>query len=148
MKGKIFAIAVVMCFMMLAGTTVIAKQHCDDIALTTSKDVYNLGQPVMIKLTNCGDEAIIVHPDLEMTTTIYNVETGQEVKMAGPAITEIAMLLPPGKSIKFTWDQTYWMFVFTPDGIAYSRSNGMQVPAGEYGISVMNLDVTASFVIL
>ena len=149
MKCKIFAIAMVFCFMMLAGTTVAGNQHGqqDDLVLTTNRDWYMQGDMVMIKLTNRGDEAVIVHPDLETMTIIYDMHTGQEVKMAGPEFTEIAMLLPPGRSINWVWDQTYWMYEFTPDGIVYSRSNGMQVPATEYGITVMGLDVETSITI-
>ena len=85
----------------------------------TDKRIYNAGEEVQISMVNEWNDNIVTGYGFHVTTP-----SGEIVYDA--FWIEIAILVPPGGSIEYTWDQTYQM---SPLG-----DDGAQVASGHYVI--------------
>ena len=142
MKGKAFAMLVMV---VLAGTifgAVSAKDTSDNsyaaeeeyyptqLSMATDKIHYNVGEPVIITITNNQDYTIYYTPlDGYNNLIITNVITGEQVVNTGAGlISRYCEVLEPGQSFSITWDQCYIY-----PGYEYTHTDN-QLPEGIYRI--------------
>jgi len=113
MRKALIAIGIVVALLVFSG----AAQAAPHLKVDTDKKSYAIGEDVVITATNGWNDDIVTGYGYTITTP------NGEVVWDGIFI-EIAVLLHPGVSLEYTWDQTY---LNSPLGTDYE-----QVEAGHY----------------
>lgn len=135
--------AVMLCMMavpMVASFAGAKPMDENGLRVSTDKQHYEFGESVVITITNTGDDQVYVHPHIDQDGVIANKHTGEVVKMNTPYFTDDVMILKPGQSFTWTWEQTYYIWTRIDGTVVFSRITGMPVPGGVYEISIWDID--------
>lgn len=141
MKGKIFAILAVFALALAAIPGTMAQE------VETEKFTYAVGEEITFVITNTGDTDIGANYICSLSERITIQKLGGEIVYSVSPHPEyvcyMALILHPGDSITWSWDQTYHTITYAlsekdPGTWVQVKGskNGQQVPTGVYKFTV------------
>ena len=132
---KLIFLALIALLVLMLSCTGQAILHHPDIVMWSEKNIYAVGEKVVLHAENTGDEVIGL-PGFGGTHIVILNEGGERVFWSPYETCEIIQL-PPGGITTWSWGQTYATWILVKNQYGYwdwvkAPNYGQQVPEGLY----------------